>query len=86
MLTPLPKRRCPEETRPNTPGVTLLSRQELASDKDLHFATDDRVIITSEAIMDDDVLTRMDDAKRTEVVGQFKDKVAFRQAAGRDVS
>ncbi len=65
------------ETTPATHGMSLLTKQELAQINP-RFGTNDKVCITSEAVMDA-VLQRLDDEDRRNAITIFKDKHAFRE-------
>lgn len=65
------------ETLPETPGLNVLTKEEL-SKKDLRFSPDDKLCITSEAVMDE-VVGRLEDTARRNGIGKMKDKTAFRQ-------
>ncbi len=65
------------ETLPETPGLKVLTKEALKK-KDLRFSPDDKLCITSEAVMDE-VVERLEDAARRNGIGKMKDKTAFRE-------
>ncbi len=66
------------ETLPETPGLRVLTKNELLK-KDLRFSSEDKVCITSEIVIDE-VISRLEDSRLQTGIGVMKDKTAFREA------
>jgi ATP-grasp domain len=66
------------DTLPATPGLQVLTLDQLREQPDLRFGQADKVCLTTESVLAD-VLDRLDDERRKTAVLLLKDKYAFRQ-------